>query len=201
MGAPYCRQLVVGSLFSLLVFSGTACGNRQPPPASPPPGEVPEYLPTATIKDLMDGIVDPSADDVWNAVATIVDATGVHEETPKTDEEWENTRLGALRVMEGANLLMMPGRHVARSHEKSSTPDVELEPEVIEANINKDRAAWVQLAKGLYAATDEALKGIEKRDAPTVVAAGERMDAACESCHLRYWYPNQMLPPGYQNRN
>jgi hypothetical protein len=78
---------------------------------------------------------------------------------------------------------------------------VELEPEEIEANINRDRATWIQLAKGLHDATEEALKGIDAHDAQVVIAAGERMDAACEACHSRYWYPNQVLPPGYQNRD
>lgn len=183
------------SLFSVSLFVDSACGGRQAeaPPAPPEP----PYTPTATIKDIMDSIVDPSADVVWEAVATVVDSKGVNDRIPKTDEEWSNVRRGAIRVIEGANLLMMPGRHVARPHEKSETPGVELEPEAIEVNINKDRDKWNQLAKGLHTATLEALRGIEAKDGPAVIVAGERMDQACENCHSAYWYPNQPLPPGY----
>ncbi|MBI4262899.1 MAG: hypothetical protein HY657_00860 [Acidobacteria bacterium] len=50
------------------------------------------YAPTATIKDLMDAVVDPSADDVWNAVSTTVDKGGVSEKVPRTDQEWGEVR-------------------------------------------------------------------------------------------------------------
>jgi len=179
------------SLFSVSLFFAGAC--RAPQQAS----QQPEYAPTATIKDIMDAIVDPSADVVWESVATIVNTNGIEDRAPRTDEEWTNVRRGAIRVLEGTNLLMMPGRHVARPGEKSETPGVELEPEEIEANINKDRQKWNRLAKGLHDASLVALQAIDAKNAQAVVDAGEKMDMACENCHTTYWYPNEKLPPGY----
>jgi len=176
-------------LVVLSVVLGSACRGQQ---ASAPQ---PEYAPTATIKDIMDAIIDPSADVVWESVQTVVTPAGTDERMPKNDEEWAAVRRGAIRVVEGTNLLMMPGRHVARPHEKSETPGVELEPEVIEVNINKDRAQWNKLAKGLYETGMEALKAIEAKDVSSLIDIGGRMDMACENCHMTYWYPNQPLPP------
>jgi len=172
------------------VVFGSACRGQQQ--ASAPQ---PEYAPTATIKDIMDAIIDPSADVVWESVQTVVTPAGTDERMPKNDEEWAAVRRGAIRVVEGTNLLMMPGRHVARPHEKSETPGVELEPEVIEVNINKDRAQWNKLAKGLYETSMEALKAIEAKDVNALIDIGGRMDTSCENCHMAYWYPNQPLPP------
>jgi len=28
-----------------------------------------------------------------------------------------------------------------------------------------------------------------------IMAVGEQIEHACESCHLKYWYPNQVIPP------
>jgi hypothetical protein len=165
---------------SLLLTAG--CQTRQPQD---------EYRPTATIKDLMDSLVDPSADFLFDSVATIITATGTEERAPRTDEEWTNVRRAAIRLIEATNLLVMPGRHVAKPGEKSENPEVELGPEEIEALINKDRTAWTNLAHGLNDAAMLALKAIEARDVQGLSAAGEKIDAACESCHLRYWYPNQ----------
>lgn len=187
------KSLLLGLTLLLVVLSvvfGSACRGQQQ--ASAPQ---PEYAPTATIKDIMDAIIDPSADVVWESVQTIVTPAGTDERMPKTDEEWAAVRRGALRVVEGTNLLMMPGRHVARPHEKSETPGVELEPEEIEANINKDRAQWNKLAKGLYETSMEALKAIEAKDVNALIDIGGRMDTSCENCHMAYWYPNQPLPP------
>src|SRR3954451_24485234 len=59
----------------------------------------------STVKDIMDAIVDPSADVIWGAVGTVVDETGVHESSPKSDEDWANMHRAAIRIVEGGNLL------------------------------------------------------------------------------------------------
>src|SRR5262245_29064576 len=68
----------------------------------------PEYVPTSTIKELMQSIVDPSADVVWNSV-NIIQTTekGTVENRPKTDEDWAKIRHSAVALSEAANLLMM----------------------------------------------------------------------------------------------
>ena len=58
----------------LLVITG-ACRSRQPET---------DYRPTATIKDVVDSTVEPSADFLWDAVATDVTAKGVKERAPHT---------------------------------------------------------------------------------------------------------------------
>src|SRR5688572_2310667 len=91
-----------GSLFIVSLAISGACRSQRQEPAQP------EYTPTATIKDIMDSITDPSADVVWNSVQTVVTASGIEETAPRTDEEWVNVRRGAIRLAEAANLLMMP---------------------------------------------------------------------------------------------
>ena len=191
---PWLLSLGLALLTASLVF-GNACQGRQS--AAQQPAAQPDYVPTATIKDLMDSLVDPSADVVWEAVTTVVTDKGIVEKVPKTDEEWINTRNGALRLVEATNLLMVPGRHVARPGEKSEAPGVELEPEEMEALINKDIPGWNARAKALREASLQALQAIEARDAPKLFEIGERIEVACENCHSNYWYPNQVLPPGY----
>ena len=56
--------------------------------------------PIATIKDIMDGTVDPSADFIWQSVATISRVTGIEEKQPRTEEEWQDVRNNAIRVIE-----------------------------------------------------------------------------------------------------
>lgn len=143
----------------------------------------------------MDSIVDPSADDVWDAVTIEVSASGTVEKVPRTDEEWTNVRRGALRLAEASNLLMMPGRHVARPGEKSETPGVELEPEQMEALVNKDRDAWIRRAKGLHDAVMPVLQSIEAKDAQKLFELGADIEMACENCHMQYWYPNEKVSP------
>ena len=149
---------------------------------------VAEYRPTTTIKDLMDGIVDPSADTIWNSVATIMTTKGTEEKSPHTDEEWATVRRSAMQLLEASNLLQIPGRHVARPGERNEQ-GIELQPEQIETLINQDRQAWITLAHGLHDAATLALNAVDAKDPAKVLASGEQIDNACEHCHQQYWYP------------
>jgi hypothetical protein len=166
-----------------------ACSSNQPP--APPAGPQPEFRTTTTIKDIMDSIVDPSADEIWESVATTVDATGIHDRYPKTDEEWKAVRRDAVRLLEATNMLQIPGRLVARHGEKSENPGIELEPEEMEKLINDDRATFYARAKGLHDAVMVSFKAIEAKDKEALLSSGAGIDEACEKCHLTYWYPNE----------
>lgn len=182
-------RLHAAALASLLF----AAGCQAAPPPEPAP-EGPEYRPTATVRDLMRSIVDESADVVWLAVTATHTAKGIEEVRPQNDEEWEQVRYGALALAESANLLLMPGRPVARPGERSATPGVELEPTEIEALIAEDRAAWNTRALALHDAAASALTAIEAQDADALFALGEDIELACEGCHSTFWYPNEVLP-------
>jgi hypothetical protein len=180
------------SLFVVSLFCASAC-RRQTEPAP----QQPEYTPTATVKDLMDAMVDPSADVVWDAVATESGKDGLVDRVPKNDEEWANVRHGAIRLVEAGNLLLMPGRHVARPGEKSEAPGVELEGEQMEALIHKDWGAWLKRVKAFHEAGLAVLQSIDAKDPKALFDVGGQLEMACEGCHTQYWYPNQPLPPGY----
>ena len=71
---------------------------------------------------------------------------------------------------------------------QTADPRVELPPDQIEALINQDRASFANLAHGLYDSVLPALQAIEAKDKDKLLEAGDAIDRACESCHLKYWY-------------
>jgi hypothetical protein len=164
----------------LAAVSFGSCQRQAPPP---------EFRLNATVRDIMKSMVDPSADVVWNSVATIQDASGTDERAPKLDDEWETVRHHALIVAEATNLLLMPGRPMARPGERSGTPEAELHPEEIEALVNQDRQTWNDYAHGLNDQMALALKAVDAKDAKALFDVGEAIDTACENCHRHYWYP------------
>jgi hypothetical protein len=161
-----------------------AAGCGQPAPRTP------ELATTASIKDVMDAMIDPSADYLFETIVEIVDEKGIIDKTPKTDAEWKEVRRRALLLAEAPNLLVMPGRPVARPGEKAEYPEVELHPEQIQKLIDGDRDAWVRRARRLQDAATLALKAIDARDKKELFSKLTDVDKACESCHLYYWYPN-----------
>src|SRR5215467_7818330 len=164
------------------VLTGSACSKPQSP--------VPDLLKTATIKDIMDSMVDPSGDFMFESVVEIADGNGITHKAPQTDEEWEQVRRRALILLEAPNLLIMEGRKVAKPGEKSKNPEVELQPEQIQELVDRDRAGFARRARKLQDAAALALKAVDAKDKDALFHSIESIDKACENCHLHYWYPN-----------
>ena len=169
-------MLLLSALVSIEFCAGCA---RQRPET--------EYRPTTTIKDLMDGIVDPAADTIWNSVATTITTKGIEEKAPHTAEEWTAVRRSALQLLEASNLLQIPGRHVAKPGERNEQ-GIELQPDQIEKLINQDRQAWIAFAHGLHDAATQAINAADAKDPAKVLESGSQIDEACERCHQQYWY-------------
>jgi hypothetical protein len=160
--------------------------NRAQPVEEPAPA----LQHTATIRDIMDSMVDPSGEFLFESVATIGDEQGVREIAPQTDEEWQEVRRRAMILVEAPNLLVMPGRAVAPPNVTAQNPAIELEPAQIQALIDGDRPAFIARARALQDAALLAVKAADAKDKTALFAASERIDVACETCHLGYWYPN-----------
>src|SRR5262245_16793911 len=86
-----------------LFISGIAfiiAGARTAQAATPAAEPAPAIATVATVKQIMDGIVSPAATAVFNSVGTVVDATGIHENQPRTDAEWAAVGASAAALVE-----------------------------------------------------------------------------------------------------
>lgn len=188
---PSRQRLVLQfSAIAIMAASVAACSSEPQDPSSSPP-----YQPATSIQDIMLSIVDPAADTIWESVATIVTFGNIEERRPSTDAEWEALQHEAVRLVEATNLLLMPGRDVARPGFSSENPGIELEPEEVQALIDEDLATWHRLLGDYYQVAATMLSAIEDRDADRLFDAGGPLDVTCERCHQRYWYPGETGPP------
>jgi hypothetical protein len=147
-----------------LFISGIAfiiAGARTAQLATPVEARAPEMAPVATVKQLMDGIIGPSATVVFDSVGTIVDATGIHEKQPSTETEWAAVGASAAALVESANLLMVGNRAV-------------------------DTGEWAKMSKALAEAGMVVLKATQAKDPMAILAAGETLNASCDNCHGQY---------------
>jgi hypothetical protein len=179
------------------ILAAMAGCTRRPvaPPAPPAPKAAAAFEPRASIQEVMQSIVDPSADAMWDAVSTEVDAKGTVEHQPRTPEEWQAVRRYAVALAEGASLLSLP-RPVAHGEGKLEDAHVDgiNDAKQVRAAIDADPAALTAPPQALHAAAREAVVAIDAHDAKRLLDAGERVDAACEACHSRYWYPHDVKP-------
>lgn len=190
------NALRVAAVIATVTIAGAlvACSKTEPPavvPATASPIKL-----TAGIQDLMKDLIDPAADFLWESVSTTETIEGVEEKQPRTDEEWAEVRKQALILAESANLILMPGRRVAREGkllDDHGTPG-NLTAEEAEQAIAADRATYEGFGQALHDVGIAFLKAAEERSPQAMLDAGETMDEVCEGCHLKFWYPGQKIP-------
>jgi cytochrome c556 len=170
-----------GLLLAVALAAGLAACSK--PVVPPPPKD-------ATIKDIMDSMVDPSGDFLFQSIEQISDEKGIREKAPTTDADWAAVEHHLAVLHQAPEYLIMPGRKGARPTDRSRAPGVENEPWEVQALLDSQHDEFVRRARALQAASDEGMKAAKARDKTALSAAILSIDKACESCHLHFWYPN-----------
>jgi hypothetical protein len=151
--------LVSAALFiSGIGFILASARTPQAEAAAPP---APTLTPVASVRQLMVGIVTPAAYVVFDSVSTVVDAKGVTEKQPRTEEEWAAVGSAAAALMESANLLLVGNRPV-------------------------DQGDWVKMSKAMSDAGRTALKAADAKSPEGILEAGEAINTSCDNCHQKY---------------
>lgn len=181
-------------LFSLPVLAMlSACSDsmQEDTPAAvqtTPSGDYSAFSNRITVREIMDSLIDPNADKLWNSVRVVSDVNGIVEYYPETDEEWSALRISAVSLIEGVNALMLPGRRVAPPGAVGEFPEYEFTPEEVEEKISADRSSFTGFARNLQDAAFELLDAVDSRDTEKLTEWGAYLDEACEACHSNYWY-------------
>lgn len=129
--------------------------------AAPAAPSAPPYKPVASTLDLMRSIITFSAETYWESVSVIVDADGITEHQPETEEDWIEVWAAGMSLAEAGNLLMMPPRAV-------------------------DDPEWVRLSTELVDVGFEAAQIASARDFEGVLDYGERIYNVCVDCHQEF---------------
>ena len=183
------------SLFSACVVAG--CSSKPAPSTPPAPARSPELWgdlkPVVSVKELMRDMIDPIADNVFDAVSIVVNKKGRVEKLPKTQEDWDRIRVGGVALAESAYLLKVRRPFTPAGDVNNSTgPDaVELSPDAITAKVEKDPVEWNARIEALRNVGIEVMDIVRRKDTTELWDASENLEAACENCHRSYWYPGE----------
>jgi len=147
--------------------------------------------PVVSVKELMRYTIDPLADNIFDAVTWDISRKGTVHVEPRTDDDWEKVRIGAITLAEGIYLLKVPRPFTPPGDVNNSTgPNPpELSPTQIKAKLDQDPVLWEAKIEGLRNAALEVFEIANKKDAKALFEASADLDMACENCHLEYWYP------------
>jgi len=116
------------------------------------------FTPVASVDQVMDAIVIPSSQAIFDAV---VYENGALVAAPKTDDDWYRLQMHAFAVAEAGNLLLIPPRA-------------------------KDAGDWATFSKALTESAAEVTKAAEAKDLERMLSAGSDVYRACVNCHAKY---------------
>lgn len=171
-----------------------ACSPK--PAEQAPTAQATGPAPVASIQELMQSVVMPTADMVWKLPDSIADPASAKATPEQTEADWQTVQRGALQLAEVANLLTMEGRVAAH-------PGAKLQDEGLEGNLKRDeidqrlkanRADFIKHAADLQKAALETKKAADAKNLDAMYEAGGKIDEACEACHKQFWYPEQTAP-------
>ena len=165
-----------------------------PPPSVPAPHLWGDLKPVVSVKELMRDMLDPAADNIFDAVKIVYTKKGATETSPKTEKDWEKIRIGAVTLAEGVYLLKIPRPFAPPGDENNSTgPDAtELSPAQIKAKLDADPVLWNAKIEALRNVGLEVLEIVKQKNVNELWDAGHNLDQACEGCHIQYWYPGDV---------
>ncbi|MDO8678056.1 MAG: hypothetical protein Q7R30_05770 [Acidobacteriota bacterium] len=142
-------------LAPLVVLGGSSCSRPAPPPPSPP------FQTVATGKELMNAVLDPAVDVIWDAVGWIVTSEGTFAKAPATDDEWATVRASAIQLAESGNLLMIGNR-------SGGSPE------------------WITQSQALIDTSRRAIQAIDKKDKDALFTIGGDLYDVCTNCHRQF---------------
>src|SRR5436305_9793840 len=131
-----------------LCFAASAiwsqCSRSVVPSSQSPTELLGDMRAVVSVKELMADMIDPFADNIFDAVWWDVTADGTVEHRPRTDDDWEKVRIGAVTMAEGIYLLKVPRLFAPPGDVNLSVgPNApELSPAQIKAKLDTDPVLW-----------------------------------------------------------
>jgi len=176
-GKMSARKIGRTVLIACLLITAVACGKATPP------------APRTTIQQFMEGEVNPAGDFVFKSVQQIADAHGARLKAPRDDAEWRAVREQLMVLYDAPKVLAADGVRAAPPGTRSEHPGIESEPDEIQQAVDSNRPEFNRRAYRLKDAAGVAIKAVDAKDPLALMTALDGIDKACESCHLRYFYP------------
>ncbi len=145
----------------MLLLAGMLAACSEPEEAATAAAEAPAYNTSLNVTQIMNLVLEPASDILWDSGGWVLDAAGYEELYPTTDEGWAYVRAQAAIVVESGNMLALPGRA-------------------------EDNDAWMIYAKGLSEAGIMAMEAAASQNEEDFFQAGAQLYSVCTACHQAY---------------
>jgi len=117
-----------------------------------------DFVDVPELKDVMESMVMQNAAILWKITGK--------EDSPVTDDGWEQLDYAAIAIIETTKFLRV-------------------------SDLSKDDEEWPKRLDGLVAAITSAREAIKERDGDKLFDVGGQIEEACATCHKEYYVEDQ----------
>lgn len=143
------------------------------------------------VRAAMQNAINPAIMSIWDVSNNAVSDDGGIDPALMDNAKWEQIAAGADRLAAEAQLMAQGTSFIAASPDNSAVGDDAIPMEQVQKHLDADPKGFAELAAGLAEHSTRLAAAARAKDAATAGQLVAEMDSVCESCHARYWYPEQ----------
>jgi len=141
------------------------------------------------IRGVMQQSVNPAILEIWDVGNNAMSDDGGIDPAKMTDESWSRLAGAAEKLGEASRTIAAADKISAAAPDNSDTAEGEISMSDVQRFIDADADGLRELALNQAEHADRLLAAAKAKDAATAGDLVAGMDLVCESCHMRYWYP------------
>ncbi|HKU17201.1 MAG TPA: cytochrome c [Steroidobacteraceae bacterium] len=148
----------------------------------------------ANVHDLMKDVVAVQAQVVWDVSNQAQDDAGNPDASKLAAGDWTKIMAAGEKVRQAAQALAQS------EHVLAAAPGVKLEGEgnpgafgaqQVQAAIDANPAQFRAYSKALAVSMEQLASATKTKDATKLADVSGALDQVCETCHVKFWYPQQ----------
>ena len=148
----------------------------------------------ADLHDLMKNVVAVQTQVVWDIGNRAQDDRGNPDASKLAAADWT-------KIIDAATKVRQASQTLARAdHVQAAAPGMKIEGEgnsgalgakQVQALIDKDPAGFRAMSQALAGSMEQIGAAAKAKDAAKLFEVSGALDQVCESCHTKFWYPEQ----------
>ena len=145
--------------------------------------------PPLDVRLMMQKLVNPLMLGIWDVSNNAMDEEGGLDPAQLDDAKWARLATESEKLAAGAKAMAAAPSFVAASPNNQVVGDGEVSMALVQGHIDEDPAGFRDAMGALAEHAGKVAVAAKAQDAATTGTLIGEMDAVCESCHSRYWYP------------
>ena len=157
----HTRPFLLLSLMIAVAVALTACSEPAEETAAASNASETEYNTSLDMIELMNLVIEPVADTLWETAGWVLSDAGYEELYPTTDEGWAFAHNQSALIVELGNSLALPSRAQGRD-------------------------TWLQYARAMSQVGERAMQATADQNEEDYFQAGAQLYSVCTACHQAY---------------